>query len=123
MDQKSEIEPVEWYPGGRAWRLKEHTRWDLTDKEELKSLHTFIDEQRLSGNIYRQEIVSMVPVACLDVLPHHAVLDMCSSPGSKTCQVLEDVHAEPRIIPKGFVVANELDTVRCYNLSANVRLL
>ena len=34
-----------------------------------------------------QEIVSMVPVACLDVLPHHAVLDMCSSPGSKTCQV------------------------------------
>ncbi len=31
--------------------------------------------------------VSMVPVLCLDIEPHHAVLDMCASPGSKTSQV------------------------------------
>jgi hypothetical protein len=29
----------------------------------------------------------MVPVLCLDIKPHHAVLDMCASPGSKTSQV------------------------------------
>jgi 16S rRNA C967 or C1407 C5-methylase (RsmB/RsmF family) len=29
----------------------------------------------------------MVPVLCLDIEPHHAVLDMCASPGSKTSQV------------------------------------
>ena len=35
----------------------------------------------------RQELVSMVPVAVLGIQPHHAVLDMCAAPGSKTCQV------------------------------------
>jgi len=29
----------------------------------------------------------MVPVTCMDFKSHHAVLDMCSAPGSKTGQV------------------------------------
>lgn len=29
----------------------------------------------------------MVPPLFLDVHPHHAVLDMCAAPGSKTVQV------------------------------------
>lgn len=32
-------------------------------------------------------MVSMLPVALLRVQPHHTVLDLCASPGSKTTQV------------------------------------
>ena len=35
----------------------------------------------------------MVPPLLLDVRPHHYVLDMCASPGSKTAQMLEAMHA------------------------------
>lgn len=41
-----------------------------------------------SGNITRQEAVSMVPPLALNVLPHHKCLDMCAAPGSKTSQVI-----------------------------------
>ena len=37
----------------------------------------------------RQAIESMVPVALLRVQPHHACLDLCASPGSKTTQAIE----------------------------------
>jgi len=117
------VEPVEWFPGGRAWRVTvgpSGSRWDIKDNKEL---HQFIDdESRLNGNIYRQELVSMVPVLCLDVAPSHTVLDMCASPGSKTHQVLEDMHSKVKgEVPEGVVVANELDTERCSNLLGNIR--
>ena len=41
-----------------------------------------------SGNITRQEAVSMVPPLALNVAPHHKCLDMCAAPGSKTSQVI-----------------------------------
>ena len=37
----------------------------------------------------RQAIDSMVPAALLRVEPHHRVLDLAASPGSKTTQLLE----------------------------------
>ena len=40
-----------------------------------------------SGNLTRQEAVSMVPPLALNVQPHHKCLDMCAAPGSKTSQV------------------------------------
>ena len=36
----------------------------------------------------------MIPVFLLDVQPHHRILDMCASPGSKTKHVLEIMHAK-----------------------------
>lgn len=50
--------------------------------------------------------------------PHHRVLDMCASPGSKTTQVLEALHAppEPGKANDGFVVANDVEPGRAYIL-------
>lgn len=62
----------------------------------------------------------MMPVALLDIQAHHAVLDMCASPGSKTIQAIEAIYAsagESEAWPSGFVVANELDAERSYVLS------
>ena len=60
----------------------------------------------------------MVPPLLLGVQPHHAVLDMCASPGSKTAQMLEALHAgEPAgRAPTGFIVANDNDSSRAYML-------
>ena len=35
----------------------------------------------------------MIPPKLLGVKPHHKVLDMCAAPGSKTAQLIEDLHA------------------------------
>ena len=37
---------------------------------------------------------SMIPVLLLDVQPHHRILDICASPGSKSKHVLEIMHAK-----------------------------
>jgi 16S rRNA C967 or C1407 C5-methylase (RsmB/RsmF family) len=64
----------------------------------------------------------MVPVACLGVEPHHRVLDMCASPGSKTGQVVEALHGGPEL-PSGLVIACEPDRGRCSTLAGNMNLL
>ena len=94
--------PVPWYGDDLVWRL-ENTRWDMVDTKDkrVKELHRWIVDQDSLGNIYRQEQVSMVPVKCLDIKSHHTVLDMCSSPGSKTGQVLEALHSDGDPIPSG----------------------
>ena len=69
----------------------------------------------------------MIPVHYLNVQPHHKVLDICASPGSKTKQVIEALHAQvPGSIPglpQGYVVANEYDPNRAFRLAANLKLL
>ena len=62
----------------------------------------------------------MVPVRCLDIRPHHLVLDLCASPGSKTGQVLEALHSSPGL-PRGCVLANEFSLRRSTNLYGNMR--
>jgi tRNA (cytosine34-C5)-methyltransferase len=57
----------------------------------------------------------MIPPLALQVEPHHKVLDMCASPGSKTAQIIEMLHAKEEE-PEGYVVANDLDNKRCYML-------
>ena len=61
----------------------------------------------------------MIPVTFLKVEPHHSVLDLCASPGSKTIQILEYLHAEPD--PTGFVIANDLDVKRAFMLTHQAR--
>lgn len=46
----------------------------------------------------------------------HQILDMCASPGSKTAQILEFLHAKEDPVPSGYVVANDIDNKRCYML-------
>ena len=58
----------------------------------------------------------MIPPFFLDTQPHHRILDMCASPGSKTFQILERMHGDfdgTSKLPTGFVVANDVDLKRC----------
>ena len=92
-----------------------------TREEVYFKLHNFLVSETESGNISRQETVSMIPPLVLDVKPHHKVLDMCAAPGSKTAQLIEALHAVEDALPEGIVVANDCDNARCYMLVHQVR--
>ena len=106
---------IEFVPNRLAWQLS-ITRKDIRKEESLFRLHNFLISETESGNISRQETVSMIPPLVLDVKPHHKVLDMCAAPGSKTAQLIEAVHAVEDVVPQGLVIANDSDNSRCYML-------
>ena len=96
-------------------------------KEELKSSHeparsalqAWLSKWAALGALTRQAIESMVPVALLDVQPHHACCDMCASPGSKTTQAIEAIFAHGDAAAArggGFMVANDASPRRCQML-------
>ncbi|ETN60330.1 tRNA methyltransferase [Anopheles darlingi] len=118
-EEGGHVEPprsLEWYPNELAWQL-ELSRKDIRRSEPLFRLHNFLISETNSGNISRQEAVSMIPPLVLDVQPHHKVLDMCAAPGSKTAQLIESLHgSDGAKIPSGFVIANDVDNNRCYML-------
>jgi 16S rRNA C967 or C1407 C5-methylase (RsmB/RsmF family) len=116
------VRPVEWVPNRRAWQLGCPKR-SLRASPLLKLFHKWIQVETGSGNITRQELVSMIPPLLLDCRSGHAVFDMCASPGSKTSQMLEDMHATAgegegciRARSEGLLVANDVDTKRAYML-------
>jgi len=91
-------------------------------------LQSWLNRATQAGQVSRQELVSMLPVHLLDIQPHHAVLDLCASPGSKTVQIVDALYANQtndRGVPHGsategvtgFCVANELDPKRAYVLA------
>lgn len=55
------------------------------------------------------------------------VLDMCAAPGSKTAQMIEQLHssqdAVKGAIPPGVVIANDADNKRCYLLTHQAKRL
>lgn len=111
--------PLPWYPS--AYHFS-GSRKALRTSSLSKHLKHFLTVETEIGNISRQEAVSMVPPLFLDVQPHHKVLDMCASPGSKTCQLLEMLHHDSATngrlhLPPGLVVANDVNIARCYLLS------
>ena len=57
----------------------------------------------------------MIPPFFMDVQPHHNVLDLCASPGSKTLQLIEFLHAgvKKTATPSGVLIANDVDSTRC----------
>ena len=111
------VEQLAWYPNGCAYKLGTDKR-NIRKMERLEGLHKWLIKHTESGNITRQEAVSMVPPLALDVHPHHKCLDMCAAPGSKTSQLLEIVnrsaHGPPDL--QGLVVANDPDIDRAYML-------
>lgn len=110
-----------WYPDKLAWQLN-LTRKVLRKSAVFGKLHNFLVSETGSGNISRQEAVSMIPPLVLDVKPHHKILDMCAAPGSKTSQIIEMLHSEDEL-PDGVVVANDMDNKRCYMLVHQVKRL
>ena len=59
----------------------------------------------------------MIPVTLLKIDPSHSVLDMCASPGSKSIQILEALHANNDTMNTGLLIANDVDTKRAYMLA------
>lgn len=115
--QKVEVpQPLSWYPEELAWHTN-LSRKILRKSPLLAKFHQFLVSETESGNISRQEAVSMIPPLLLNVEPHHKILDMCAAPGSKTTQLIEMLHADMSVpFPEGFVIANDVDNKRCYLL-------
>ncbi|KAK7075924.1 tRNA (cytosine(34)-C(5))-methyltransferase [Halocaridina rubra] len=115
-----------WYPDNLAWQLN-LTRRDIRRCEAYWKLHQFLISETETGNISRQEAVSMIPPIVLGVEPHHKVLDLCAAPGSKTAQLIEFLHSSDdeltSTIPPGIVVANDVDNRRCYMLTHQAKRL
>eukprot|EP01133_Synstelium_polycarpum_P011949 gene11949-13925_t len=107
-----------WYPGGLGWHSALPKR-AFRKNPVLTDFHQFLVYNDEQGNLTRQEAVSMIPPLFLDVQPHHVVVDMCAAPGSKTTQIIEAIHADRAAdhnLPTGLVLANDVDTSRCYML-------
>ena len=108
--------PLAWYPDRLAWQCS-YTRAQLRRMPVLQGIFDFIKNANELGSISRQEAVSMIPPFFLAAKPHHRILDMCASPGSKTFQILERMHGDfdsnGQALPTGFVVANDVDLKRC----------
>ncbi len=70
--------------------------------------------EHILGYYYIQEIVSMLPPIALSPKPNELVLDLCSSPGSKTTQMAAMMKNQ------GTIIANDLKIDRIKILSGNL---
>lgn len=70
--------------------------------------------EHILGYYYIQEISSMLPVIALEPQPGEFILDLCSSPGSKTTQIAAKMKNE------GTILANDLKIDRIMILSTNL---
>ena len=52
------------------------SRSDVRKNEKFQKFKQFLIDQTESGNISRQEAVSMIPPLVLDCKSHHKILDM-----------------------------------------------
>ncbi len=68
------------------------------------------------GYLYLQSLSSMIPPVILDPKEGENVLDLTAAPGSKTTQMAGMMNN------KGYILANELDAIRCERLKYNVEM-
>ncbi|KAI8811301.1 S-adenosyl-L-methionine-dependent methyltransferase [Cladochytrium replicatum] len=106
--------PIPWYPNELAWH------WTCPGNMFRKSpalghFHEFLHAENETGNISRQEAVSMIPRA--RSVPKNVV-----STGSKTGQIIEALHAETDN-PSGVIVANDADYLRSHTLLRQTKRL
>lgn len=97
------FERVLWYKD--ALVIKNATEKDLQKLELYKE-----------GKIYLQSLPSMVPPLVLDPKSGEKVLDLTAAPGGKTTEIASFMEN------KGYILANELDKLRCERLKYNVEL-
>lgn len=67
-----------------------------------------------TGKVYLQSLSSMIPPLVLDPKENEKILDLTAAPGSKTTQMAAMMQN------KGYILANELDAVRCERLKYNI---
>ncbi len=102
-EQNIKFERVPWYDDAlviKNAKEKDIQKFDIYDK----------------GYIYFQSLSSMIPPLVLSPVPGDKVLDMTAAPGSKTTQMACLMKNE------GYILANELDKIRCERLKYNVQM-
>ena len=122
-DDNTIIEPVKnmkWY--SHAYQMGTDKRV-ISKESKLEFFKKWLNQHSDSGNITRQEAVSMIPPLALNISPSHKCLDLCAAPGSKTSQMLEIIHKsiDNSCEQQGLVLANDSDTQRAYMLVSNCR--
>jgi multisite-specific tRNA:(cytosine-C5)-methyltransferase len=86
-------EAVSAFPDELVWHMKTHKKV-IRRHAPFADFQKFLVAEAASGNISRQEVVSMIPPHFLDVKPGMVVLDMCAAPGSKSAQLAEMIHGD-----------------------------
>lgn len=97
------FERVEWYQD--ALIIKNKTEKDITKLDIYNN-----------GQIYMQSLSSMIPAIVLSPNSGERILDLTAAPGSKTTQMTSLMNN------KGYILANELDKMRCERLKYNINL-
>lgn len=121
--QKLAPKNIQFYPEQLGWQL-DVPKSVIRKNAQFAETQRFLVLETVVGNISRQEAVSMIPPLLMDVQPHHAVLDMCAAPGSKTAQIVEALHAnDEQELASGFVIANDSDYKRSHMLVHQVKRL
>ncbi|CAM9854109.1 unnamed protein product, partial [Choristocarpus tenellus] len=131
------VEALPWYADHLAYRMGCDRRF-IRKHPSLAKFHLWLNQLMDSGNLTRQEAVSMLPPLFMDVKPGHLVLDMCAAPGSKTAQLMEMVSvgqsypsipsgeggkggggtdSQALVAEGGLVVANDSDRDRAFMLA------
>ena len=70
--------------------------------------------EHLLGYYYVQELASMLPIIAMQPRPNETILDLCSSPGSKTTQMASEMKNT------GTIIANEVSLGRIKILASNL---
>ena len=99
--QNIKHERVNWYEDALIIRNK---------REKDLEKHQLFQE----GQIYLQNLSSMIPPLVLDPKPGMKVLDLTAAPGSKSTQLAALMDN------KGYILANELDQIRAERLKFNI---
>lgn len=100
--QGFEIEKVNWYPD--AFILENKSKKELMETQEYKN-----------GEIYIQNLSSMIPPLVINPQDNEIILDMAAAPGSKTTQLALLMHN------KGKIVANDKSPKRIFKLIENLK--
>lgn len=115
-------QPIHWYPDSLAYML-DIPKQAIRKNPEFKAFQKFLVMESDSGNIVRQELVSMIPPLLMNIKEDSKCFDMCAAPGSKTSQMVEYLHSSGNQNPPGFVLANDSDFKRAYMLVHQVKRL
>ncbi|CRG98372.1 tRNA m5C-methyltransferase, putative [Plasmodium relictum] len=98
------------------------TRSEIKKQENYRNLYNYLINLNESGYIFRQELVSMLPVLFLKLKENFFVLDICAAPGSKTAQILDYMHLIKRRSIKNSLIKKFLqkNCIKMYKLIENI---
>lgn len=87
----------------------------ILEGDPFQTLGLIMDtEMYKNGEIYVQNLSSMIPPLVLDPQPGSRILDIAAAPGSKTTQMAMMMQ------DSGEIVANDLSPIRIFKLKANL---